>query len=262
MNTLNLIADYELTLKNPNFTSLPPSYFNSSGEKGVYILVRYAIENILHYTPREAARLLTVSMLDKLKLKKTIDEQIIMPAGFTQDDYIRFLLNKCYPKIVYFNFKDYVINIYDDVLNKNKKISFPKRFFKEEHDGRKCAMVCLIHLISRYYAPKMNSIQDIYEYFSDNEKMIKEMKKYKLYKPFVDLFGGDALLFLHSSLASTQRDNFCFEYYNFMRKYNLFKKNHEEILETNINQNLASKEECASLIEALYNLENGISMKY
>lgn len=234
----SLILEYECSLKLENVKCVPPCYLKGKEEAGTLILVRYAIERILHYTPYEAERILTYKMLENLKLMDYIDSYVTFLAGlnvYTEEKRkngkkyknrdlskeaitIKYLLNKCYPQQIKFNKVDYIKKIYERVLD--KEITYPKGFFQEKNDGQICACVCLTYFVSRFLVgSKAKNVYELYEIFSNKAQATKLLKKYSLYKPLKDLYGGDTLAFLHYSLPDKQRSDFLFRYYKFYASF-------------------------------------------
>lgn len=309
----SIIKGYEIFLlghiPNKQFESYLPK---ESKTQCTYTLIKYAIKNILHYTPQEAVTYLTYETLEKLKLMFLIDRHIefvgylnsyedIIPSKvinvsgnkievhqigknksknkvyttkikFNVGDYclinsddkivkkyvlpdnssepekkvrvrnliyeqdtIRYILSKCYPEIK-FNEAKYALEVYKKALNEKSTLTvsdditddyvevaqIPKRFFKEENNGRICAITCLTYVISRYLTTKAHSIDELYKLFGEDPCYAKKiLKRYKLYKPLKDLYGMSPISFLHNTLRPEQRNEFLFRYYKFKERYKI-----------------------------------------
>lgn len=228
MDQRSLITEYETILRNPRLNKMAKCYFDkksdSENEKNAAMVIRYAIDNILHLTISEAKTFLTLETLEKLKLKQCI-EYIKFPSGMNEEYRILYILSKCYPTKVKFNAKKWIYSIYKKVLDQKmasgKRDPFPKGFFTGEF-GYYAACVCLNYYISRVH-PEL-TVEELYEMFG-NDKIIKaEMRKYQLQIPFSDLFDKDGLKYLHYTLGAAQQNETLFRFYKFRIEYERTKK--------------------------------------
>lgn len=208
-----LISNYELYLLDDSH-KLNLQFDNMSKQDAVIQLVTYAINNILHYTPEEAASLFTEVVSEKLKLKKQIDTFVHFPAGLNKNEKIRYLVSLCFPKKVYFNFKKYAINIYKEVSENGG--SYPNMFFSNEFKEQS-ASLCLTYAITRDLTPqKLNSIEELYAFFADTKKATDYLKKVRLDVPLKKIYYEDTLKFLHFSLEERNQKYFLYEYFDYL----------------------------------------------
>lgn len=220
----NIILDYENSLKSPNIEKVAPYYFRGdkkTAQKRAIIVVKYAIEYILYYTPQEAVALLNNEILDKLKLSPIINKYIDFPAGLEGDRKIEYLVHLCYPRQIAFSLKDWAIEVYKNVLNSTgkkgvKKMPFPKDFFNGEY-GVNCACVCLQHMIMSKL--NVSSVSELYDLFSDTPKINAILKENSLAAACKNLYNNDPISYLHYSLVDEQKDWFLYNYYEFQKIY-------------------------------------------
>lgn len=244
----NIICAYEEVLKTPdNNKGIPKFYFEnvtpSYCESEIVKIVRYAIENLLYFTPREAFYNLTYDMLEKLKIKDYVDKYICFPIGLPESDRIKYLVHKCYPTNIKFNYKYWVETIFKEIIIseddasvpvKDKKI-FPKKFFNDR-DGLEKACFCLGYLIklkSDVICPNGN-IEELYEFFANTRSAQSLLKKYKLQHAERRFFGLDTLSYLHATLGDSG-NNFLYTFYQFNADYKHRKNNSNANDETDDN---------------------------
>lgn len=218
----DLIIDYEEMLKADGaVTKLSPIYFRNAdlAEKRVAALVRYVCEYILYLSPNEAANMLTMNILDKLKLKKMISDYVTFPGGLNEDgEKIRYLLSLAYPNAGLFSYRKWAREVFQKVLSakkQDKKMAYPKKFFSG-NNGTYNAMLCLDYMISISFD---KTIPELYEFFADTPKITAMLKKYNLWTACALLYEKDPLLYLHFSLSDEDKDWFLFKYYIFKRDF-------------------------------------------
>lgn len=225
--TRNLIAEYEYTLKNNFIENEISSHFfqgnNAYKEKQVTVLVRYLIENILHYTPVEALNYLNLNVLDHFHLTEVLRLYFSFPSGMNEKEKIHYLIHKAYPNEIHFSTRQWVRNMYQQkmkkYLNKEKKnVSFPKEFFANGIEGIIYSCICLDCALTINCPKNINNLEDLYEYFYRHGE--EYLKKNCLWKACVAAHDGDALLYLHYTLNKEQRDEFLYSYYIFRKQYN------------------------------------------
>lgn len=228
----NVLEEYECILKS-NKDKISYIYLKEKGEKVILDLLKYVIENILHYTPKEAERILTYEQLEHLKLMSSIDEYVTFFAGLNEFETvngekrhkisseastIQYLLSKCYPRYVRFDKLGYIRKIYETVLS--KEATYPKGFFKLENNGKLCAYICFNYMLTRFVVNiKAKNIKELYAFFANRKTATKLLTKYKLQGALKEFYDGDTLAMLHGLININSRDEFLYRYYLFNKEY-------------------------------------------
>ncbi len=201
-------------------------YLKENPIVAVPVVVRYAIENILHYTPQEAAKFLTFDILDKLKLKDAIEHFLVdecnyIPSRKIADEstQIKALLALCYPKVIKFDRKKFILDVYEKSLGVQGS-SLPKNFFQNKMFGEMAAYTCMLYVISRFLIRKYKTIEGCYEAFACPAKANRILKDYKLTKAADVYFSKSGLDYFHYSLTEAQRDEFLYRMHKFNNIYN------------------------------------------
>ena len=226
LDNRDLIIDYEEMLKTDgSVVKLSPIYFRNAdiAEARVATLIGYVCEHLLFLEPGEAVNILTMDMLEKLKLKRMIDDYVSFPGGLNEDgEKIRYLLSLAYPKMGLFSQKKWARGVYENILeakHQGKKLSYPKKFFSGNL-GMYNAMLCLDYMISIVFD---KTIPELYEAFADTARITSLLKKYGLWTACMLLYEKDPLSFLHFSLSDDDKDWFLFKYYIFQRDFDKIK---------------------------------------
>lgn len=228
----NVLEEYEYILKSNN-KKISTIYIKEKGEKVIIELVKHVIENILHYNPKEAERVLTYEQLEHLKLLPIIDEHVTFFAGLneietvngitrhkisSEADTIKYLLSKCYPKEIHFDHIGYIKHTYENVLD--KKLAYPKGFYKLENNGKVCAYICFNYMLTRYIVnTKAKNVKELYALFSNNKAATKLLTKYKLQGALKEFYDGNTLAMLHSLINPKSKSEFYYRYYLFNENY-------------------------------------------
>lgn len=212
MTKQEVIYEYEQTLleKKKNIDSEIFCYNDYGNEKLVIQIFKYAIENIMHWTPKEAYYGLNDKIVSLLKLKH-LAKYIQFPPEFDSDKDYFFIVSKIYPNSIKVNIKERTLIMYQQLLSEELK-KFPKRFL-EGRDGEMRAAFCLKYAIQNYGT--FESVKDLYRAFSGPEG-VEFLKKVKLYLPCTTLFDFP-IDFLHASFPESERINneFIYEMYRF-----------------------------------------------
>ena len=120
--------------------------------KVIGIIWRYAVTHLLHWTPQEAAELMTQEIAKTLKLDKTyihLDYKYDPKENFD----FRYVLKYAFPGEVHFGLKEQTISEYEHVMKigkwaKSKEpYKFHKNFFLDK-DGIDRAAIVLMYAIS------------------------------------------------------------------------------------------------------------------
>ena len=181
-------------------------------EKDALAVVRYAVQSLLRWTPRDAAEHLTPEIVQKLKLDEVIKYVIYPPDLSRADDRLsgyRWLLHKAFPAEVGYDIKYQALGIYEQVRTGKLK-QFPRYLFRGPDSRRKLAIM-LLDYISRCIPA--SDVEDLYIKFSNPLAGIRILKKASLYYAYKEMFESP-ILFLHYALGDSG-DPFLFNYYLF-----------------------------------------------
>lgn len=212
MTNREIIYEYEQTLidKKKNIDSEIFCYNDYGNEKLVIQIFKYAIENIMHWTPKEAYYGLNDKIINLLKLKYLV-RYIQFPPEFDPNEDYFFIVSRIYPDRIKVNIKEKTLIMYQRLLSDKLK-KFPKRFL-EGRDGEMRAVFCLKYAIQNYGT--FGSIEDLYRAFSSSEGS-DFLKRVKLYLPCTTLFDCP-IDFLHASFSKSEQMNneFIYTLYKF-----------------------------------------------
>lgn len=217
MNREEAIYEYEQMLigKKGSIDSDIFRYSALGNEALAIYMFKYAFENIMHWTPKEAYYGFNANVAELLKLKHLI-KYIIFPPEFDPETDYYFVVAKVYPGIIKVDVRERTLQLYQQLLDGKIK-KFPKRFL-EGRDGEMRALFCLKYAIQTYGTFK--NVKDMYRAFSENDG-IDFLKKVKLHQPCTVLF-DTPVDFLHSSFsANDQKYN---EFLYAMYKFRLYEK--------------------------------------
>ena len=222
MNDSGLISNYELVLKHRE-KKLAPMYFNegqASAIHSIHVLYKYAIENVLHYTPSEAAARLNDSLADKLKLLDLTNEYYEYPPGLPTDQKYKYICHKIYPHAIKFSIKQLTLSVYERALEiTGTQNKFPKNFFSG-YRGMLRSCICLQAAIIRFL--NLNSTE-LYAFFADQKKAMSFLKQYHLDHCCKDNF-LHPLDFAHAALPSNLKNEFLYRYHIFQNQQRTYKK--------------------------------------
>lgn len=215
----NIIREYERVLvgMSPEISKKNFPFDDLVNEKFALSVFRYAIEELLKWSPLEAYRLFTPSIVERMKLTPLL-KYICFPSDVTCDD-TEYIVHLLYPQKVPYDFVRYTLNIYEQVRAGKRR--YPKDFMFGGK-GLKRATICLQYALKEVYL--FSSLEEMYQYFATPEAMgfLKENKLYQLYCSFYK----SPLDFLHYSLSESMRNDFYYEYYSFIymykKQYNAF----------------------------------------
>ena len=227
---INDIFEYEQLLmgKKTNFrkTNLLSS---KDREKKVGNIWNYAITELLNWTPKEASKFLTEEIVVKLKLDKTYPIIGYVPTQTYKGDFRKFL-QYAFPDQIKFDFVEETLEEFKHVAKIEKWSNdkgfyrYPKNFFRG-NEGLQRARICLQYVLSLYMSDY--TIEEQYEFFSDDKKANIWLKKYSLLSPAKMIFQSDYLFYYHYSLRNEQKDELI---YNALVVTKRFKKEREQIL--------------------------------
>lgn len=186
-----------------------------SNGKIALAVIRYVMEEILHWTPELVHDSLTPEIIfGRLHLSQEWKQLVaarLIPDEIEACQDIGYLAALLYPQRFgpMYSLETRVTLMYRSVTENGKTRRFPKCYFNAENSRQK-AEICLRYMLERYYS--FDSVADMYRCFSQPGKIRPILKKYCL-NAVCELLYSDALEFLHESLPDGQKSEFLYHYY-------------------------------------------------
>ena len=168
-------------------------------QKIVIFLWKYVIENLLCWTPQQAADYLTPDTVKQLHLKNTISDKINFPYGLSDKIKPLYVLSLCYPHQIKNFYRTQAIDEYERVLASTKG-KFSKNYF-DDGLALKKAKYCLNYAITRFL-PDYN-IHQLYALFADTSAGTKWLSEHRLLEAQEALFPTPLDFFHYLSLKNS-----------------------------------------------------------
>lgn len=208
----NIIREYERVLvgMSSEISKKNFPFDDSVNEKFALSVFRYAIEELLRWSPWEAYRLFTPAIVKKMKLTPLLN-YICFPSEVGKED-TEYIIHLLYPRKIPYDFTRYTLQVYEQVRNGERK--YPKDYMFGGK-GLKRATICLQYALKE--EKLFSSIESMYRYFASADGMdfLKRNKLHQLYYSFY----SSPLDFLHYSLPPSMRNDLYYGYYNFIYTY-------------------------------------------
>lgn len=191
----------------------------ASKENDALAVVRYAITNILGWTPQEAFVFFNKEVMQKLKLDQAC-KYIQFPRDLSPNSDYWWIIYKAFPTQVSYEPYQRVLNMYKRLLKGEIK-HFPRNVF----DGTEGAeyLNSLLHYFISENIPA-NTVEDLYDAFGHSANIVKELKKAKLFYAYKNKFYSP-LDWLHSSLEDESNSL----YYHYQQYMDVFEKTSQNI---------------------------------
>lgn len=191
----------------------------ASKENDALAVVRYAITNILGWTPQEAFVFFNKEVMQKLKLDQAC-KYIQFPRDLSPNSDYWWIIYKAFPTQVSYEPYQRVLNMYKRILKGEIK-HFPRNVF----DGTEGAeyLNSLLHYFISENIPA-NTVEDLYDAFGHSANIVKELKKAKLFYAYKNKFYSP-LDWLHSSLEDESNSL----YYHYQQYMDVFEKTSQNI---------------------------------
>ncbi len=186
------------------------SDYNGLNEKSAVVMIKYAFENYMFWSPIQIKKNISDEIIQHLNLDYIVNKRINYPPELDPANKYDYILHLMYPDIFNYDSKEAVIEYYDKVLAGDID-KFPKQFFiTNDNSGKKRACICFLHMLN--LARPFTSIREMYDYFGKgacrellNEYNLLAACHYNFQFP---------LDFLHYSLPVAARENL---YYSILR---------------------------------------------
>lgn len=184
------------------------NYTQSSPKETALDILRYAVEDLLRWTPRMMVDSFNGEVIKDMKLDsviQTLNREFPVQLDKKRDYY--WYAHLLYPKEIPLTDDDLTIKAYKDVLNgKAKRL---QKGFLEGDEGEGRIRLCLQYYLSTL---GINSIRGLYYDFSiRGNKILTQAGLNTARRNHYD----HPIDFLHVSLAEDQRDEFFYRYYKF-----------------------------------------------
>lgn len=172
----------------------------------------YAVTELLGWTPKEAVYMMDENIVKMLCLDRTYPILGYIPTQTFRSDF-RMFLQYAFPESVKFDFTEQTLSEYKHVAkldkwsNDKEFYRYPKNFFRGR-EGLSRAKICLQYALSVYMSDL--SIEDQYNFFSNDKKAAIWLKRYCLDGPYNIIFTKDALDYFHYSLKDEDKNNVIF----------------------------------------------------
>lgn len=194
-------------------------------EKVAVVVLKYAIEKLLHWSPDTAMDWLNRSVIKQLKLESFI-KMISFPSDLDPKADYWYAVYKVYPDIIPVDVRSLTIRVYEQVL-RGKREKFPLHFF-DGIDGQYRAAICLNHAVQKEL--EFKNLNEYYSFFADSkgETFVRDMHLAGVCK---ETF-SDVLEFAHHALHPDQRNEFLYNFQRFCQNGNMFIDNSKNILKS------------------------------
>lgn len=200
MSNIGLIMEYEDILlgKRKDFSS---EYMGKTAiTKDIKEILKYVYEDLLHWSPKTIRDYNNTELVERLHLTRPI-KKIPFPAELTPEEDLFYIAKFLYPDKIKCSKKNLTLRVYERVMN-GDLAKFPKKFFSDA-EGELNLNICFQYVVAQQL--QVESIEDLYEYFSDKDKGVEFLKTNRLHGPFLDYYEYPIDL-LHESLPSSQKN--------------------------------------------------------
>nr|WP_303182444.1 hypothetical protein [Lachnoclostridium phocaeense] len=219
---IGLIVEYEDIMLG-NRRDFSSAYVNRQTlQRDCIDLLKYVFEDLLHWTPSMIMDFTTKELLDQLHLTRII-RRLEFPPEIDPEKDLFYLPVLMYPDKLGVSKRDLVLRVYQKLLA-GKLSKYPKNFFLNK-DGDINACICLQYAINTDL--QLESIEDLYAYFSDKSKCSKFLHEHKLYNACREIYEYP-IDFLHDSLPTEQQEELLYRYYRFKTVFEDTKKARRE----------------------------------
>jgi len=224
------ILEYErilLGLQDKYWATFQNAIGSPASKKELGIIWRYAISELLRWTPEEAVKYLTTDVVKTMKLHTTFYAVDFSIKHNFIGNY-RKLIQLAFPEEKIYDFNEETITEYKKVAKKDEWANdktpyrYNKSFFLET-DGIDRARVVMNYVITKYCGD-MTPIE-LYELFSDKERSAAFCTAHHLETPASLLYADDMLEFFHD--AYRYRSAYLY-YNNEIKEYIKHNKTNEE----------------------------------
>lgn len=219
----NLLYEYQLLLLG-RIPAIQPDLFEGEAkqkEKAALDIIRYAVEQLLRWTPKEMATKFNKEVINRLKLNKIVSYVIFPPEADKTRDYFVYA-HKLYPTIIPMDLYTLTLLTYNKVHQKHL-VKFPKGFF-DDNLGRTRALLCMNYALSTN--GRFGSKRELYKAFTEGSGMhFIQQHRLELARR---LSWEHPIDYVHDALSRNDRDEMWYHYYKFAMLYQQTKRRLKE----------------------------------
>lgn len=193
----DFVVMYLDSMKQNNTSHLDKVLLKENARKRAQVtktIYAFIVTNILDLKPEQCKDCITEKTLEKLNFTKYL-KNIEFPKGMPKEKYPDYLAQVSFSS--YKMSLDWVVEVFKARLYGVTK-SLPVGFFSDDLKNEK-ASICLITAIKEKLPDY--SLLELYEFFSNSKKTTKFLNETGLASACRNLYGDDALLYLHFSLG-------------------------------------------------------------
>lgn len=206
----NLLYEYQLLLMG-QIPSIQPDLFDGEPkqkEQAALSIIKYAVENLLRWTPKEMASKFNSEVIAKMKLNKIVSYVVFPPEADKTRDYFVYA-HKLYPDKIPMNLYTLTVLTYNKVHQKHL-VKFPKGFF-DDNLGRTRALLCMNYALSR--DGNFSSKKELYKAFTETTgAQFIQRHRLDLARRLSWEYPID---YVHESLSQNDKDEMWYHYYKF-----------------------------------------------
>jgi len=219
-----LLGKAEFTMKSPHNLDRKEDSYGSLGhpakqeqdteisklkETNALAVVRYAVNDILQWTPQEAMDCMTVDIARQLRLD-VIAKYVNYPADLSRSKDYAWLIHRAFPEETTYDISREAVQLYERVL-RGELSRFPKRIFNGENGAKKLSILLRVYISNNIPSA---SVDELYAIFGDPATGNARLHEAKLYYPCHENY-ETPLDYLNQALGN-QNDDFLYNYYTFM----------------------------------------------
>ena len=180
-------------------------------DESAKMIVRYAVTELLEWTPKEAQEHMTRDLMKRLKLD-IVASYILCPEDLNKDQDLDYLIAICFH--LPYDFRRQLMRQYTRILN-GDATKFTKECFRGIQGREKIAYL-LQHFIAHNVVARNR--EELYALFADSASMNTRLRNAGIYTAYHNIY-PTPLEFLHYSLPRSEQDEFLFGYYRFTTAY-------------------------------------------
>lgn len=182
--------------------------------------IRYAIEDVLQWTPETALKKFDRYILSLMKLNR-IAAYIVYPVEVESNDPL-YILSRLYPDTVKVTEQDFVKRTFESILSSGEQ-QFPREYFIGG-DGFRRFCFCMKYVIENFTS--IDSVEDLYR-FMDSPQGKRLLYRYRLKVP-ADQFYISILDVCRYITRGDPDSELYFAYYSFQDEFEKETKKAEE----------------------------------
>ena len=171
-------------------------------------IIRYAILEMLGWTPQEAAGHMTWELVVQMKLDRLLT-YFKYPKDVDKEYDPDYIVHLAFPEVP-FDIKRQVLRVYRRLLDGQIE-AFPKKIF-DGRSGRDKAGILLMEVVATNIPSA--SIPELYERFANSAASVSLMKKAKIYGVYTKMY-STPLEYFHNSLDEADRDEFLYAFWQY-----------------------------------------------